>query len=111
MDDNVLSIAVDASGAAYVTGNTISSDFPTSHAIQPVYGGGGDAFVAKLAPSGDALVYSTYFGAEEDEFGMGIALDSSRNAYLVGFTDSLTPPCYDGSLTDGAHLQDSGRRR
>jgi hypothetical protein len=55
-------IAVDAAGNAYVTGSTDSTDFPTVHPLQPTYGGGGDAFVAKLNASGSALVYSTYLG-------------------------------------------------
>lgn len=57
-------VAVDSTGSAYVTGYTISANFPiTSGAFQLSYGGGGgDAFVAKLNPSGTALAYSTYLG-------------------------------------------------
>jgi hypothetical protein len=41
-------IAVDGTGNAYVTGETHSTDFPTANALQPTYGGGDDAFVAKI---------------------------------------------------------------
>ncbi|MFQ5739670.1 MAG: SBBP repeat-containing protein [Acidobacteriota bacterium] len=60
--DEVKGIAVDAAGQAYVTGNTLSSDFPTANPLQPSPGGSFDAFVAKLNPTGSTLVYSTYFG-------------------------------------------------
>ena len=58
-------IAVDASGNAYVTGTTSSTDFPTANPIQPTFGGGNDdAFVTKLNAAGNALVYSTYPGRQ-----------------------------------------------
>src|SRR5439155_905442 len=59
-DDAGLGIAVDAANHAYLTGYTKSADFPTANALQPASGGGEDAFVAALNPSGSALVYSTY---------------------------------------------------
>ena len=66
-------IAVDSAGRAYVTGVTASSDFPTTPGAFDVTRGGGifDAFVTKLEASGAALVYSTYLGGSEDEFGAG----------------------------------------
>jgi Beta-propeller repeat len=57
-------IAVDSSGDAYVTGST-GDGFPMMNALQPVYGGGGDAFVTELKPSGSALIYSTYLGGSD----------------------------------------------
>jgi hypothetical protein len=86
-------IAVDASGSVYVTGVTQSFNFPTSEPLQQTYGGGdggfgGDAFVAKLDPTGSALVYSTYFGGSDDEDGQAIIVDSSGNAYVRGITQS-----------------------
>jgi hypothetical protein len=86
-------LAVDNSGAVYVAGSTGSTDFPTKNAFQPAYGGGdGDAFVAKISPSGSALIYSTYLGGSGDELGGAIALDSSGNAYVTGSTTSTDFP-------------------
>ena len=87
-DDEGTGIAVDSSGNAYVTGVTQSTDFPTAHPLQAVYGGGmvyGDAFVAKLNPAGSALVYSTYLGGSGVDEGTGIAVDSAGNAYVTGY--------------------------
>jgi hypothetical protein len=90
-------IAVDSSGNAYVTGQTYSSNFPTTaSAYNRTYGGGGrvyyDAFVTKLNPSGSSLVYSTYLGGTADDTGTGIAVDSSGNTYLTGDTSSSNFP-------------------
>jgi hypothetical protein len=90
--------AVDAAGNAYVTGATVSTDFPTAHPLQSSYGGGnnfdGDAFVAKLNAAGSALVYSTYLGGSSLEWeGLGaIAVDAAGNAYVTGGTDSTDFP-------------------
>jgi uncharacterized repeat protein (TIGR01451 family) len=86
-------IAVDASGNAYITGNTSSSNFPTVNALQPSYGGGSeDAFVSKLTASGSALLYSTYLGGSALDRGAGIAADASENAYVTGPTNSSNFP-------------------
>ena len=92
-DDQGNSIAVDASGNAYVTGWTLNStDFPTASAFQTAKAAGFDAFVMKLKPSGNALEYSSYLGASGDEFGFGIAVDASGNAYITGRTSSIDFP-------------------
>ena len=88
-------IAVDSSGNAYVTGWTNSSDIPTANPLQATYGGNGDAFVAKLNAAGSALVYSTYLGGSSYDFGTGIAVDSSGNAYVTGETWSTDFPTAD----------------
>ena len=76
-------IAVDGAGNAYVTGLTSSTDFPTKNPLQATYGGGySDAFVAKVNPTGSALVYSTYLGGPAEDYGAGIAADSAGNAYV-----------------------------
>jgi hypothetical protein len=90
--DNGPSIAVDAAGNAYVTGFTLSTDFPTMNPFQPANGGGGDAFVAKINPEGSALVYSTYLGGNKADRGTGIAADNAGNAYITGSTWSFDFP-------------------
>src|SRR6266568_2072822 len=85
-------IAVDSGGNAYVTVFTQSVDFPTASPLQSALGGVRDAFVAKLDPTGSALVYSTYLGGSAPDVGESIALDASNNAYVTGFTDSSNFP-------------------
>ncbi|MBI5232895.1 MAG: SBBP repeat-containing protein [Deltaproteobacteria bacterium] len=81
-------IAIDSSGNAYVTGQTYSSDFPILSAYDSMFNSSYDAFVAKLDPTGSALVYSTYLGGTDTDYGYGIAIDSSGNAYVTGATYS-----------------------
>ena len=88
--DDGRAIAVDASGNVYITGSTLSSDFPVVNGLQPVFGGSLnlDAFVTKLNPSGSALIYSTYLGGRGPEIGYGIAVNPDGTALVVGETDS-----------------------
>jgi len=88
-DDGASGIALDAAGSAYVTGSTLSSDFPTQSAFQPT--GLGTAFVTKFNPAGNALVFSTFLGGGNDT-GSGIAVDASGSAYVVGSTSSANFP-------------------
>lgn len=90
--DRGTSVVVDSAGNAYVTGRTESPDFPTQNPFQSVYGGGADAFVAKLNASGTALAYSTFLGGSGLDVGNGIALDSAGNVYVTGETASGTFP-------------------
>lgn len=85
------SIAVDAAGSAYVTGWTSSSDFPLSH---PMDSDAGlvDVFVSKLNPDGSALLYSTYLGGSDTDFGYSVAVDNVGQAYLTGYTYSADFP-------------------
>ena len=99
--DDGLAIAVDTAGSAYVTGETGSSNFPTTTgAISRVKSGAFDAFVTKLNPAGSALVYSTYLGGSEVDFGQRIALsrDGTNNAYVVGSTRSPNFPTTPGAF-------------
>jgi hypothetical protein len=82
-------IAVDGDGNVYVTGYTDSSSFPTRNAWQSSRKGSTDAFLTKLNPGGNALVYSTYLGDNYDDAGYGIAVDSAGNAYVAG--ESFSP--------------------
>jgi hypothetical protein len=92
-DDTGFGIAVDASGNAYVTGETASTNFPTVNAIQPAFGGGAfDAFVLKLNAVGSSLIYSTFLGGSGSDSGRSIAVDDSGNAYVTGNTGSINFP-------------------
>jgi len=90
-------IAVDSSGYVYVTGYTGSSDFPCKNEYQGTYGGSwADAFVTKIDTTqngASSLIYSTYLGGESYDYGFGIAVDSSGNAYVTGNTKSTNFPC------------------
>ena len=91
--DLAFGIAVDAAGDAYVTGYTYSADFPLAKPLQGALGSTAyDAFVAKLNPAGNALLFSTYLGGTGSDFGYGIALDAAGNAYVVGKTQSTNFP-------------------
>jgi hypothetical protein len=89
--DEPFGIAVDSSGAAYLTGRTHSGDFPTLNPYQTVQGGS-DVFVTKLSSSGNSLVYSTYLGGTNWEVGNGIAVDGSGSVYVTGWTESTNFP-------------------
>jgi len=91
-NDEGRGIAVDSSGNAYVAGSTGSTNFPTANAFQAAIGGGPDAFVTKFDAAGSGLVFSTYLGGSSNDEGRGIAVDSSGNAYVTGFTGSTNFP-------------------
>ena len=79
---------MDSAGNAYVTGSTLSTDFPTANPLQPTNHGNFDAFVAALDPTGSTLLYSTYLGGSFGDEGQGIAFDTAGNAYVIGYTNS-----------------------
>lgn len=95
--DDGSAIAVDNAGNAYVGGSTSSLDgvesFPvTSGAAQVVPGGGGDAYLAKLGPSG-AKLYASYAGGSGADVGTGVAVDRTTGAaVLTGWTRSTNFP-------------------
>lgn len=82
-EDSAHAVAVDATGAAYVAGETASADFPTSHALPPnqFIGQTGEAFITKLTPAGDAIEYSTYLG---EGSARGIAVDATGEPTVTG---------------------------
>jgi hypothetical protein len=101
--DHGNAIAVDAAGAAYVTGLANSPDFPlTADAVDTVAVGGLDAFLTKLNPAGSSLAYSTYLGGGGDDRGIGVAVDDLGHAFVAGITASsdfpVTPDAYDSTL-------------
>ncbi len=81
------SVAIDASGAAYVCGSTGSSDFPTVNPYQSSNAGGTDVFIVRFTSAGDGLDYSTYLGGSGNDAGYGIALVGGA-AFLSGYSAS-----------------------
>lgn len=82
-------IAVDVSGRAFVCGTTASVNFPVINAAYPAFAGGStDAFVSALAPSGQALIFGTFFGGTALDYGTSVSLDSAGNVYFAGYTAS-----------------------
>lgn len=113
--DAAFDVASDASGRAYVTGYTYSTDFPTAAAPQPAYAGAhrplpphdfpieGDAFVTAIEASGAGLVYSTYLGGSLADLGVGIAVTGAGAAAVAGRTGSSDFPTVRPLLPDAQH--------
>ncbi|HZW05310.1 MAG TPA: SBBP repeat-containing protein [Candidatus Nitrosotalea sp.] len=103
VSEEATGLAVDKSGNVYVAGTTHSPDFPTRNAFQSTCnthvqaGTCSSAFLAKIAPTGDSLVFSTYLGGSGGESGRSLAVDAADNAYLVGATSSVDFPVTPGA--------------
>ena len=90
--DQAFSLAVDTNGNAFIGGDTTSSDFPTKSAFQSTIGAQNDAFITKLNAAGTDIIYSTFLGGNGGESIDSLAVDSSGNAYVTGYTFSTTFP-------------------
>ena len=103
--DEAFGIALDKSGNAYVTGRTLSHDFPMKHAFQNTFNttqnctdSSGNAsichhtFISEITANGQALVYSSYLGGSYQDEAFGIAVDSNGTAYVAGQTNSTDFP-------------------
>jgi hypothetical protein len=91
-NDGGADIVVDGAGNVYVTGATFSTNFPTTgNALDRELSGGRDAFVAKLNEGGNQLLYSTFLGGNNWDYGNSIALDGAGHAYVGGFTHGGFP--------------------
>ncbi len=111
-------------GDIYVSGKTISYDFPIVNAYQCSYSGGsyldpGDVFVARISSSGEQIMFSTYLGGNDGDNGTSISVDVSGNAYMAGCTKSHNFPtvsAYQSSIHPGEYdsfvlkLSSSGSR-
>lgn len=99
-DDASSGVATDATGNTYVTGQTVSIDFPLMNPADDVIDDCDDgcysmeAFVSKLNPTGTALVYSTYLGGGDTDIGFSVAVDSMNRAYVAGATNSVNFPIF-----------------
>jgi hypothetical protein len=96
-------VDIDESGAIYVAGASLSTDFPTINQYQ-LDQGGDDVVVAKMSSGGNSLIYSTYIGGSSDEGATGIAVDSAGAAYLTGYTASTNYPTVNAYQTDQGDL-------
>jgi hypothetical protein len=98
--DECAGIAVDTTGAAFVTGTTMSANFPMAAALQPALAStySPDAFLTKVSPAGTSFVFSTYIGGEGVDNGNTVQLDSSDNAYVGGATSSTLFPVTSGAF-------------
>jgi hypothetical protein len=81
-------MAVDAAGAAYVTGFAVAAFAGTAGPDLSYNGGNADAFVAKVNPDGTALEYGGFIGGSGDDYGRAVAVDEAGNAYVTGYTTS-----------------------
>jgi uncharacterized protein (TIGR03437 family) len=101
--DAGLGIAVDSAGSAYVVGSTNSQNFPvTAGAVQTHLAGNTDVFVAKLSPDGSTLVYATYLGGTGSDTAAAVAVDSANSVYLGGTTAGNFPTTPGAYRTAGA---------
>jgi hypothetical protein len=104
--DEVDGLAVDLDGNTYVGGRVYSTDFPvTSGGAQAQFGGNEDTYVTKIDPSGTAIVYSTFIGGSDRDFGNGIAVNAPGEVYLAGRTIS---PDFPGAAASPIQKHRSG---
>jgi hypothetical protein len=116
--DQPTGIAVDSTGSVYITGYTNSADFLLTTIGAPALNAN-HVFVAKLDPTGSSLIYADYIGGNNEDYGVGLALDRANNVYVTGSTTSnnfplvnpyqpVEPGSYSGFLTkisvDGSSL-------
>lgn len=103
------SITTDINGNAYITGWSISTDFPVTNGVYDVSNNGNyDAFATKLNPAGSALIYSTYIGGSTADWGFSIVTDESGNAYIGGVTESSNYPVTSGAFDVSFNGNDDG---
>ena len=84
-------VTADSSGSVYITGATLSSDFPTSGTNLPYHSnsfGDRDVFLTRFTPDGQTRVFSTYYGGNAEDVGKAVALDGVGGVYITGYTAS-----------------------
>jgi hypothetical protein len=103
-DDFIAGVALPTSGTVYLAGDTRSTDFPATNALQSKNAGGSDIFLAQLSDAGDQLLFSSYLGGGGDDFGSGVAVDIFGCAYVTGRSNSADFPL----AGDGRSLATAG---
>jgi len=91
-EDSITAVGIDALSNIVTAGWTSSNDLPVSSGAQTQYGGSVDAFVAGFLPNGGTLIYCTYLGGSGDDRAFGLAIDSTRDVYITGWTSSPNFP-------------------
>jgi hypothetical protein len=88
-DESAENVAIDSAGNIYLVGNTASTNFPLANAFVASHQGGiNDVFVAKLNPTTNTLMYSSYYGGSGDDYAFGLAVNADNRAVVGGFTTS-----------------------
>ncbi len=100
LDDEGLGVSGDDDGNIYITGSSLSENYPTESAYRPLLIGKKDVIVTKLAPDGKSLVFSTYIGGSEDDIAYDIAVGHSRSVYICGGTKSLDYPIQSPDISE-----------
>ncbi|MCC7431465.1 SBBP repeat-containing protein [bacterium] len=99
-DDQGFSLSVDGTGNCYVTGYTGSNNFlATAGAFDTSYNGSiSDVFLTKLNSTGSSLLYSTFLGGSDWDYGRSLSVDGSGNCYVTGYTNSSDFPTTVGAF-------------
>ena len=97
--DELRGVAVDANGAAHVTGRTTSTNFPvTSSVVQSTLSGISDAFVARIGAAGTAFEFATLLGGGGEESGVSLSVTPEGRTLVAGNTTSSNFPIVTGAL-------------
>ncbi len=105
-EDYAYGLALGADRSVFVTGVTGASNFPTRDAPQVRFAGGGqDAFVAKVSPDGQRLIYATFLGGSGEEWGYRLAVDGDGNVLAVGQTEARDFPVREAFQSTNASLR------
>ncbi|WP_206109989.1 DUF7507 domain-containing protein [Paenibacillus albicereus] len=98
---DAVAVSVDGAGHAFVAGNTVARNFPTTPgAFQITYTGAGISYVTQFSPDGSSLVYSTYLGGSGQDISTDLALDGAGHAFVLGSTTSADFPTVPGSFVE-----------
>ncbi len=98
-------IAIDSIGNVYITGGTLSTNFPTSmNSFDTTYNGDDDVFLIKINPDLSEIIYATLIGGSSWEDGYAIAIDNDGDAYITGRTGSLNYP----TTNDAIYCENQG---